>query len=841
MFCLAAYFEGFVSPSSLRDTYSSASFYNPGLVAFQERPSAGIGVQIPFSIDLIYLHPTFLGNFLVGGAYGKFCGAYIGFSKTLNKIGLGLLIKGGVPLGLNIGGSLPLDMAPQKIYKNIIFQQPVIGLSINVQNLFNPDPGFTLTTSGIFFKDKDHEAGLGLSVGKYLFSSAEAGFSIFENFRNFFMLRLGILASSEFGFSFGAGFKLHFGSLTGIAAYSWKKTGEEQTHLISVDFEFGTVDKEPPEVEFETPYVYISPNFDGKKDYLDIKMNISDQTLVGWRVSVVSKDGKPVKIWEGGETPKLASAEGVDVTRFREKESEATFWRRVKRIFIPQTVTPPTSLKWDCKTSKGQTVPDGEYKLVFEAWDYWKHYSKKEGTFNIDNTPPVIEKMEIPYSVFSPNGDGYRDTLLFEIKTRGEGEWKFEILDSSGKVVRLWSGEGEVPSAIEWDGTDQDGKPLPDGNYKVRLYIVDRADNEASSELGGILLTRAKNWIAVSCSETAFSPNEDGKLDTVKFKLEAEPSDLIKQWTLFVSRKGTAVWELNGKEVPAEVEWNGTDSSGKLLEDGVYEFGASASFEGFPEAITEPQTIVIDKTPPKCELTAGPLPFSPDWDGENDELIFKLRVDDQSPIKDWKLEVFKILEIYKRGQKKPVKKFIPFKTFTGTGQPAGEIIWDGKGDKGDLVESATDYMAVLTCTDSVGNVGKSKKVLIPVDVLVIPTPEGLKIRISTINFEFDSAEIKGAKSFKILNRVAQILKKYPDYKVRIVGHTDNIGSEEYNLKLSKKRAEAVKKYLIKKGISASRLTTEGKGESSPIAPNDTEEGRAKNRRVEFFLLKPKRA
>jgi OOP family OmpA-OmpF porin len=82
------------------------------------------------------------------------------------------------------------------------------------------------------------------------------------------------------------------------------------------------------------------------------------------------------------------------------------------------------------------------------------------------------------------------------------------------------------------------------------------------------------------------------------------------------------------------------------------------------------------------------------------------------------------------------------------------------------------------------------------------------------------------------------LVKEPTWKIKIVGHTDNVGSDASNLELSKKRAIAVSNYLVTKGVDASKITTDGKGESMPIATNDTPEGRDKNRRVEFTILKP---
>jgi len=80
------------------------------------------------------------------------------------------------------------------------------------------------------------------------------------------------------------------------------------------------------------------------------------------------------------------------------------------------------------------------------------------------------------------------------------------------------------------------------------------------------------------------------------------------------------------------------------------------------------------------------------------------------------------------------------------------------------------------------------------------------------------------------------MKERPDVRVQITGHTDAIGSDESNMALSMRRAEAVKTYLVNRGIAADRLITVGKGEAQPIDTNDTDIGRARNRRIEFTIL-----
>jgi OOP family OmpA-OmpF porin len=107
---------------------------------------------------------------------------------------------------------------------------------------------------------------------------------------------------------------------------------------------------------------------------------------------------------------------------------------------------------------------------------------------------------------------------------------------------------------------------------------------------------------------------------------------------------------------------------------------------------------------------------------------------------------------------------------------------------------------------------------------------------AVVLFGFDSAEIKSV-AYPMLDEASDILKKNPELNVEIDGHTDNMGPADYNMKLSERRANAVMEYFISKGIDAKQLTIKGFGLTKPAAGNDTEEGRAKNRRVELTPVK----
>jgi outer membrane protein OmpA-like peptidoglycan-associated protein len=103
-----------------------------------------------------------------------------------------------------------------------------------------------------------------------------------------------------------------------------------------------------------------------------------------------------------------------------------------------------------------------------------------------------------------------------------------------------------------------------------------------------------------------------------------------------------------------------------------------------------------------------------------------------------------------------------------------------------------------------------------------------------ILFGFDRSDL-GANAATNLDKLINVLNKYPDTDIKILGHTDNKGTDAYNQGLSERRAASVSSYLKDHGISSSRVSTKGMGENDPIASNDTEEGRSQNRRVEFVI------
>ncbi len=111
----------------------------------------------------------------------------------------------------------------------------------------------------------------------------------------------------------------------------------------------------------------------------------------------------------------------------------------------------------------------------------------------------------------------------------------------------------------------------------------------------------------------------------------------------------------------------------------------------------------------------------------------------------------------------------------------------------------------------------------------------LEIELQGVNFEFDSARLLGS-SERILDEAVEILQRHPNLRVEVQGHTDSVGSAQYNLGLSDRRAASVREYLISQGVNPNNLTSRGYGQERPVASNDTDEGRARNRRVVLSFI-----
>ncbi len=516
----------------------------------------------------------------------------------------------------------------------------------------------------------------------------------------------------------------------------------------------------------------------------------------------------------------------------------------------------PVNFVWDGKDDSKLLCPDGFYSAQLSVLAVnGSSASASTQNFELDTAAPKLTA-ETPWNAFAPGGNGEQKNIPVTIKeSTAEKLWTAEVRDSKDKAVRKFSWSGKKDS-FTWDGTDEAGNLAADGNYNIVIFSTDDAGNSFSTELKGITLDNRETKAYVTAEYEGISPNGDNVLDVQKFEINTSVKDSILSWKFNVRKEdGTSVFELTEKDsanLPASINWNGAGKDGLACEgtftgtlDILYLNGNKVSSVSAP--------FICTATAPNLSVKTAPEYFSPDNDGVDDDLYIKLSGSTKAKIKNWSFVI-----------SDPKGK--AFWKTSGKSQITERIVWDGLSNvqkdasgNAERVQSAMDYPYEFTVTDNLGMTSTVKGV-IPVDVLVIRDGNLLKMAVPSIIFESDASNFQTANAkldadkvnnnIKVLNRIADILKKFKDYKVTVVGHankiTDNPDEETIDnlrewgrasMPLSKERADAIKTYLTKRGVSAASLSTEGMGGTKPVVNPKDKDNNWKNRRVEFILQK----
>jgi outer membrane protein OmpA-like peptidoglycan-associated protein len=157
-------------------------------------------------------------------------------------------------------------------------------------------------------------------------------------------------------------------------------------------------------------------------------------------------------------------------------------------------------------------------------------------------------------------------------------------------------------------------------------------------------------------------------------------------------------------------------------------------------------------------------------------------------------------------------------------------------DKNYLIRATADHFFAQSENFNLDSLVKAGNRMIRKDLYLYPIEIGTVVRLNNVFFDFDKWDLR-PESFVELDRVVKLLNENPSIEIEMSAHTDSKGSDEYNFKLSDNRARSVMEYIISKGIAASRIVSQGYGETKPVVANDTDDNRQLNRRVEFKITK----
>lgn len=580
------------------------------------------------------------------------------------------------------------------------------------------------------------------------------------------------------------------------------------------------IDTEKKDAFLSTDRRAFSPNGDGVADALRLLPEIrATDAPASWELGVYADLGpaapagqKPVKSWTGRGAA-------------------------------------PSSLTWDGKTDAGAPAADAGYTATLVVrFANGTEKTAQAPLFRLDTKAPSIEVSAAPL-LFSPNGDGLKDALAVTQSSAPGDDWEAVMVSADKRTVRSWRWKDKV-AALEWDGTDSEGNPVPDGAYRYVVSSTDAAGNKTEKSVEGIRIDRRTAQVFLTASRMGISPNGDGVADDLKFAPIVRLADGIESWSLaLLDETGTArkTWKGTGATVPKEISWDGKLDDGSTREGLMTAVFTAVYAKGDkPEARVGP--IAVDAEGPRLRVTAAPSMFSPDNDGVDDELVFGIEARDLSAVKSWKLDILE--ENIDDATKRRV-----FAGFGGEGSPKERLVWDGRSSKGELVEAATDYPYVITVTDEWGNTSRHEG-RVAVDVLVIREGDRLKIKVPSIVFQSNGSGFTGLaadtvdRNTQVLKRIAIILNRFRDYEIRIEGHANSIAKmtgagaaaiereeRETLIPLSTARADSVRRLLVEYGVDPRRLTVAGLGSSAPVVDFRDAENRWKNRRVEFILVK----
>lgn len=459
------------------------------------------------------------------------------------------------------------------------------------------------------------------------------------------------------------------------------------------------VDTVMPEVLVVQTNRVFSPNNDGTKDTL-----------------LISLKGKNIET-NDAFVAHIRNAEGVIIKTYR------------------STGSVPAALEWDGGTDGGTESPEGTYSLKMEIKDPAGNRQILDlGEIRLFRAYQEV-KLQASGAVFSPNNDGEKDGVMFYptvSDSRGLESWTLSIQDTSSNTKRVLSGEKELPGEIFWDGRDPRGTLLPDGHYLYSLRLEYESGNHPSTLLQSLYLDNTPPRVEIKPEYRDFSPNRDGKRDTLKFVhvLSGQEDDVIT--ATIRDQNGSAVYyaKSNLKDFPAQFVWNGLDRDLNPLPEGLYTYTIETLDAVGNKDKTEITGISLKTGLEKVSVNADGLALSPGNPQAREQVVFSPQVTSKEGITAMKLEILD-------------RQGIIVRTLTSD-RYVDNLIWDGKDEKGYALPDG-EYKYKVSVSYTYGD----EPVSTPRSVFIDTSAPRIKVASSDVAFSPNNDGRKDTFSLKL--------------------------------------------------------------------------------------------
>ncbi|GHV87972.1 cell envelope biogenesis protein OmpA [Spirochaetia bacterium] len=474
-----------------------------------------------------------------------------------------------------------------------------------------------------------------------------------------------------------------------------------------VTWSVGVTDKKAPDIIVDYPETqYISPNHDGLADTLEFPVKILDQRYVNeWAFEIKDSAGEVVRTYRNKELrPETIGIKNIFI----------------KLVQVKAAVEIPAALRWDGIFDSGDTAPDGVYTFTITAADD-NDNTDTAGPYEVvvDNTPPTVAVTGMADSakIFSPDGDGRLDTITIRQSGSREDRWDAGIYNAAGIKVKSFDQSTTEPLPLTWDGADDAGHIVVDGVYGYRISATDRALNTGNAALENIIVSTIQPTVSLLIGDAWFSPNGDGIKDTVALNIGVPVKEGIVQWQITVRNAAAAEFRtIKGAAgaPPARLEFDGKNDAGQVLEEGSYHTLLSVFYRnGYVSQAVSP-AFTLDNTAPAATVRAGYNAFSPNNDGNQDEMIFN-----QTGSRElvWQGEIRRAVGPSAGGPAAggPTAAGTAsggatvVRTIRMSGEPSATLRWEGLTDAGSLAPDG-EYTYQLSAVDPAGNSGRSNTI-----------------------------------------------------------------------------------------------------------------------------------
>lgn len=464
--------------------------------------------------------------------------------------------------------------------------------------------------------------------------------------------------------------------------------------------------------------------------------------------------------------------------------------------------------------------------------------------------------------VLSPNGKQLFFGRKFHPQNIGGVEDYEDIWVSDlDTVTNEWKQARNMGATLNTDGPNWVSSITPDGNTLVML-LGNKMDDKKKKLISGVSMSSREGtgWSEPEAQQIDDYYNMSEKANfylansrkTMIMSIKREDTYGARDlYVSFMKRDGAWTAPMN---LGANVNSASEETSPFLASDDKTLFFSSAGYIGFGKGDIY-MTRRLDDT---WQNWSEPLNMGPQVNSEGEDLFFTMpaegnfayytKEDEVGDMNIFRLEMPLFYEIdpvititgrvLDAETQKPLAAVVSYETIED-GVEVGRVQTDPTtGEYEITLPAGKEYQYIvkidgyLPISENVDLTNQRESKSFTNDMILVPVKEKAEIVLNNVFFNFDSYAIL-AKSKSELDRMLQVMKENTGIKVSIIGHTDNIGTEPYNLTLSENRAKAVVDYLIANGIAKARLSFEGQGELYPAVPNTNPTTRAQNRRVNF--------